>query len=63
MAESSKSGFTISLGIFEKIPKLHDQEGYLKWKRTIRNHLKMFGLWVYINEFIGAPKDDDEEEK
>lgn len=63
MADTSKSGLTISLSILEKIPKLQDQEGYLKWKRAMRDHLKMFGLWVYIDELTEAPEDDDEEEE
>ena len=60
MAELSKSGLTIFFNILEKIPKLQDQEGYLKWKRTMCDHLKMFGLWVYISELIEPPEDDDE---
>ncbi len=44
MAEVVKLGTTISLTTLEKIRKLQDQEGYLKWKRTMRDHLKIFGL-------------------
>ena len=50
MAEVSKPGTTISLTTLEKIAKLQDQEGFLRWKRTMRDHLKIFGLWVYIVE-------------
>lgn len=57
------SGSTISLSILEKIPKLQDQEGYLKCKGNMRDHLKMFGLWVYIDEVTKPPEDDDEEEE
>lgn len=62
MAHTTKLGLTISLNILEKIPKLRDQEGYLKWKRTMRDHLKTFGLWVYIDELTEPPENDDEEE-
>ena len=50
MAEVSKPCTTISLTTLEKIAKLQDQEGFLRWKRTMRDHLKIFGLWVYIVE-------------
>lgn len=29
----------------------------------MRNHLKMFGIWVYIDEVTKPPEDDDEEEQ
>ena len=48
MAEVSKPSTTISLTTLEKIAELQDQKDFLRWKRTIRDHLKIFGLWVYI---------------
>lgn len=63
MADTTKSGLTISLSTLEKIPKLQEQEGYLNWKRTMRDHLKMFGLWIYINGFTQPPEEDGEVEK
>ncbi len=63
MADITKSGLTISLSILEKISKLQDQEVYLKWKRTIRDHLKMFGPWVFIDELTEGGEDDDKEEE
>ncbi len=41
----------------EKIPKLQDNEGYLKWKRTVRDHLKLFELWTYIASLKVVPED------
>lgn len=62
MADTTKLSLTISLSILEKISKLQDREGYLKWKHTTRDHLKMFGLWIYINEFTQPPEEDDKVE-
>ncbi len=59
MAEASNPGTTISLITLEKISKLQDQEGYLKWKCTIRDHLKIFGLWTYIVDENEQPAEGD----
>lgn len=59
MAEVLKLGITISLTTLEKIGKLQDQKGYLKWKYTIHDHLKIFGMWVYIVEKYEQPKQDN----
>lgn len=59
MAEVLKPGTTISLTTLEEITKLQDQEGYLKWKRTMRDHLKIFGLWTYIVEKHVQPAEGD----
>ena len=34
--------------ILEKIPKLQDCEGYLRWQRTVRDTLKLFKLWTFV---------------
>lgn len=44
MVKVSKPDTTISLTTLEKIPKFQDQEKYLKWKCTMQDHLKIFGL-------------------
>ncbi len=59
MAKVSKPGTPISLTTLEKIVKLQDQEGFLRWKRTMRNHLKIFDLWVYIVEKHERPIEGD----
>ena len=41
----------------EKIPKLQDNEGYLKWKLTLRDHLKLFELWTYVASLKVVPED------
>ncbi len=43
-SKKTRSVFTV----LEKIPKLQDNKSYLKWKRTVRDHLKPFELWTYI---------------
>ena len=48
MAGVSKPGTTILHTTLEKITKLQDQERYLKWKCTMHDHLKIFGLWTHI---------------
>ena len=63
MADTTKSGLTISLSILEKIPKLQDQEGYLMRKNTMRNHPNMFELWVYIDKLTEVSNEDDKEEE
>lgn len=59
MAEVSKLSITISLITFEKIAKLQDQEGYLKWRHIIRNHLRIFGLLTYIVKKHEQPVESD----
>ena len=44
MAEILKPSTTMSLIILEKIGKLQDQKGYLKWKHTMLDYFKIFGL-------------------
>lgn len=51
----SKSHISV-FSTLEKIPKLQDNEGYLKCKRTASNHLKLFELWPYISTFTELPK-------
>lgn len=46
ITDTTKLGLTLPLSVLQKIPKLQDQEGYLKWKRTMRDHIKMFALSV-----------------
>ena len=45
--------------ILEKIPKLQDCEGYLRWQRTVRDTLKLFKLWTFIAIQKSAPVDPD----
>ncbi len=59
MAESFKPGTIISLITLVKIAKLQDQEDFLRWKQTMSNHLKIFGLWVYIVEKHERPVEGD----
>ena len=41
--------------ILEKVPKLEDYEGYLQWRRTMRDRLKMFELWTYLDDQATPP--------
>ena len=59
---TSKSNSSI-FGALEKIPKLQDNEGYLKWKRTISDHPKPFELWLYISTSTVLPVDEAEHDK
>ncbi len=59
MAEVLKPGTTILLPTLEKIAELQNQEEYLKWKQTICDHLKIFGLWTYIVEKHEQPAEAD----
>lgn len=46
ITDTTKLGLTLPLTVLQKIPKLQDHEGYLKWKRAMRDHIKMFALSV-----------------
>ena len=36
--------------ILDKIPKLQDNRGYLRWKRKITKMLKIIELWAFIEK-------------
>ena len=36
--------------VFDKIGKLQDNEGCIKWERKMINVLKMIELWTYIEQ-------------
>ncbi len=45
--------------ILEKIKKLQDCEGCLRWQQTVRDTLKLFKLWTFIAIQKTAPVDPD----
>ncbi|MCJ1471243.1 hypothetical protein MMC07_009891, partial [Pseudocyphellaria aurata] len=57
MASIKSSSASISMaGVLDKVPKLQDHEGYLKWRRTMRDNLKMLELWTYIDDQAAEPE-------
>lgn len=43
------------MAILEKVSKLEDHEGYLQWRRTMRDRLKMLELWTYLEDQADLP--------
>ena len=44
-----------SMAILERVAKLEDPEGYLEWRRDVRDRLKMLELWTYIEDQATEP--------
>ena len=52
---SSEKSASVSMTNLEKVPKLEDHEGYLQWRRTMRDRLKMLELWTYLEDQADRP--------
>lgn len=52
---NDKSSASVSMAILDRVPKLQDHEGYLKWRRTMRDNLKMLELWTYVDDQAEEP--------
>lgn len=55
MATDKSTSASASLAILKKVTKLQDHEGYLKWRRTMRDYLKILNLWTYIDDQVTEP--------
>ena len=55
MTSDKSSAVSVSLAILDKVPKLESHEGYLQWRRTVRDRLKMLELWTYIEDQAVEP--------
>lgn len=53
--KNDKSSVSVSIAIFDRVPKLQDHERYLKWRRTMRDSPKMLELWTYIDNQATEP--------
>ena len=58
MTDIKVSSNTLSLAALEKVPKLQDHEGYLKWKRIMKDYLKVLKLWTYVGGIQTAPPEE-----
>lgn len=52
---SSEKSASVSMTILEKVPKLEDHEGYLQWRCTMRDRLKMLELWTFLDDQAAPP--------
>lgn len=55
MTSDKSSSVSVSMAILDRVPKLQDHKGYLKWRRTMRDNLKMLELWTYIEDQAALP--------